>query len=168
MRSKLITSAIVLVVLAAGGAALAATSGSSSQAAATQTLKVFSVTVQQEFVDANLDGPAPGLGDQFVFSDDLFTQKGGEKIGVDGGVCTIVRLDDHGNTTTAECAVTGELHGGQIAVQGLITFVGEGGAGTFVLPVTGGTGIYKNVRGQVTVEELSETEANLTFELIGA
>ena len=166
MRSKLTSAVIALVVLGAGGAAFAASSGSSSQAAATQTLTVFSVTVQMQ--DINVGPEEFGLGDELVFSDDLFTQKGGEKIGIDGGVCTVVRQEDHGNTTTVQCAVTGSLHGGQIAVQGLVTLVGGQAPVTFVLPVTGGSGIYKNVRGQLTVEQLSETEANLTFELIGA
>jgi len=34
------------------------------------------------------------LGDRVVFSDDLFTSKGGKSLGIDGGVCTVVRITD--------------------------------------------------------------------------
>lgn len=167
MRRKLTIAVVATVALAAAavGLASAQSTSSSSKAAATQTIKLFALTVQQAEIDVGT--PGFGLGDQFVFSDDLSAQKGSEKIGFDAGVCTIVRLDDHGNTATNQCVATASLHEGQIAIQGLVTFAGEEGPGTFVLPITGGSGAYKNARGQVTVETLSETESNLTFEIIG-
>lgn len=163
MRLKLSIVAILVVVLAAGGGALASTNGTSAKAA-NQTFTLFATTVQS--ADIDLGEPGFSLGDQFVFADDLAEAEGGPTIGTDGGVCTVVRIDEHSGAVTVQCVVTGELHGGQITVQGLVTFA-EDAPGTFVLAVTGGTGAYKNVRGQVTVEEISETEAILTFELIG-
>jgi hypothetical protein len=64
--------------------------------------------------------------------------------------------------------VHGHLAQGQIASQGLITFTGDQTTGTFVLPITGGSGRFKNARGEVKVEEISETEANLTLFLLGS
>jgi hypothetical protein len=163
MRLKLSIVAILVVVLTAGGGALASTNGSSSKAA-NQTITLFSVEVQ--FADLDLGAPGFSLGDQFVFTEDLSETRGGPPVGTDGGFCTVVRIDEHSGATTVECVVTAELHGGQIAVQGLVTFA-EDAPGTFVLAITGGTGAYKNARGQVTVEEIGDTEAMLTFELIG-
>mgnify|MGYP003289431089 CR=1 FL=1 len=42
----------------------------------------------------------------------------------------------------------------------------KGRSVVYVLPVTGGTGIYQNARGQIHVEFLGLADARLTFHLI--
>ncbi len=165
MRIKLAVAAIAAAILAVGGVTLAsAHSNGSSDGHGGKVIKLFAVTVQTEHIDLGAQGFS--LGDEDVFSDDLFTKKGGTEVGVDGGVCTVVRVIDAKTPSgTAQCLVTASLPGGQITTQGLFTFTDQPPA-PFQLAITGGTGAYKNARGQVTVELLSETEANYTLEVL--
>lgn len=79
-------------------------------------------------------------GDQIIFADDLL--RGGDKIGTDGGVCTLVR-----ETGDAEysCDITYRLPRGAITGHALLR--------ASELPVvrfaiTGGTGAFDEVEGQ--------------------
>jgi hypothetical protein len=158
MRSKFAIAALVAVVLAAIGAGLA--SGSEGTG---RTFTVFSKTVQ--FAAIDLGDKGPSLGDQFVFSDDLFTEKGGAGAGFDGGVCTVVRRDETAKTDTVQCAVTFSLKGGQIATQALLTLTNGNFTGTQTGPVTGGSGEFRGASGEVSVTFFSNDEANITFDL---
>jgi len=158
MRSKFAIVALVAVVLAAIGAGLA--SGSEGTG---RTFTVFSKTVQ--FAAIDLGDKGPSLGDQFVFSDDLFTEKGGASAGFDGGVCTVVRHDEAAKTDTVQCEVTFSLEGGQIATQALLTLTGGNFTGTQTGPVTGGSGEFRGASGEVSVTFFSNDEANITFDL---
>jgi hypothetical protein len=161
MRIKLGMAAVVATVAAVVGVSLA--SAQSKGSSDGQVIKLFALTVQTTDIDLGASGPS--IGDKNVFSDDLSAQKGSAKIGVDGGECTVVRIDQQSNTATAQCVVTLSLADGQIAVQGLATFAEEQGPTTIVLAITGGTGSFRGASGEVTAELISETEANLTVEL---
>jgi hypothetical protein len=152
------------VVLAAGGVALASASTpqSSSGEQSAKEFKLFAKTVQSENVDLGKKGDS--IGDHFVFSDDVSREKGSAKLGTDGGVCTLVRLDGK-MSATVQCVVTLSLKAGEIAVQGLATFSDQS-LPTFVLPITGGTGAYKAARGEIKVKELNDTDAILTVSLV--
>jgi hypothetical protein len=165
MRVKLAVAAICAVGLAVGGVTLASAHPTgSSDDHGTQVFTVFTVTVQSESLDLGPQGFS--LGDQVVFADDVYDHKGGTKIGTDGVVCTVVRVTDAATGSgTAQCVATAQLADGQITVQGFNSFTGDELPAPFQLAITGGTGAYANARGQVTVEELSETEANITLEL---
>lgn len=163
MRSRLVVAAIVALLLGGTGVALAAarsTHRPRHSHSSSEVIRTFALTVQTADIDVGDTGPS--LGDEFVFSDDLSRHKGGKTIGIDGGVCTLVRIDQSAGTFTQQCVVSATLPGGQITVQGLATFSEADETPTFTLPVTGGSGRYKDAGGQVRVEELSETEANLT------
>jgi hypothetical protein len=161
MRFKLAIAAIA-ATMAFGGVALAsANAGGSGH---DDGLTLFDRTVQT--TDIDLGDKGFSLGDQLIFADDLFAKKDDPKIGSAGGVCTVVRVADAKKFSgTAQCVVTLWLRDGQITVQGLLEFPGEGLPEPFDLAVTGGTGAYRDAGGQVTVEELSDTEANLTLHL---
>jgi hypothetical protein len=104
------------------------------------------------------------LGDRVVFSDDLFTAKGGAQVGTDGGQCTVVRVTDAAaGSGVLQCLVTFSLPGGQITTQALNTLTNGGFAGAQTGAITGGTGKYRDAGGQFTVEFLSGGETNLTF-----
>jgi hypothetical protein len=109
----------------------------------------------------DLGEPGDSLGDQSVFSQDLF--RGGEKVGVSGVVCTLVRLEPR-VSATLQCVATARLPGGQITIQGLPTFTD--GPSTFRLAITGGTGSYREAHGVAIVEQVSETEERITFRII--
>ena len=156
------TATLTAVALAAAGAGMASATASSTDDEA-QTFTVFAKTVQFETIDVGASGPS--LGDQLVLSDDLFTERGGTKVGVDGGVCTIVRRDTSAGTDTLQCLVTFSFSGGQIATQALLTLENGQFTGSQTGPVTGGSGAYRGADGEVTVEFVSNEEANITFSL---
>lgn len=153
-----ILAALALAVMIIPGAS----TSSSVRSADDDRLLVIRVTErtgQEAFLD--LGEPGDSLGDQFVFSNDLF--RGGEKVGTDGGVGTIVRLQPM-VAATIQFVATARLPGGQITVQGLVRFTD--GPSTFRLAITGGTGRFRDASGVLIVEEVSETETHLTFRVI--
>ena len=129
-----------------------------------QTIKLFALTVQIKQIDMGDRGFS--LGDQIVFSDDLLTAKGGTRVGFDGGVCTVVRVDDAASGTgTLECPVTLALPSGQLFTVGLIRIANGALTGTQTVAVTGGTGHFRGAQGELAVQFLSLTEANFTISL---
>ena len=114
-------------------------------------------------VEIDLGEPGGSLGDQFVNSGDLF--RAGEKVGIDGVVCTLVRLEPM-VSATSQCVATAELPKGQITVQGLLTFTEETEGEPSFLAITGGTGTYREAQGEPKVDQISETEAQLTFKIV--
>jgi hypothetical protein len=160
MRNRFGIACIAAIVVAAGSVGLASARSSDG---GSRTFTVFSETVQFAAIDLGDSGTS--LGDQFVFSDDLLTEKGGDKVGFDGGVCTLVRRDEASRTDTVQCAVTFSFEGGQIATQALLTLHDGHFSGTEVGPVTGGSGEFRGASGEVAVEFFSDIEANITFDL---
>ena len=143
--------AIALLALAVS--AMTPALGSSGDDDEGETIRVNSITSEEEFVDVGAEGFS--LGDEIVFSTNL--RKGGEKVGRLGVVCTFTSLEHE----EAECVATAWFRGGQIAVQGLIAGEPE----RFVLPVTGGSGKYEGTKGEVHVRQVSDTTEILTFHL---
>lgn len=129
-----------------------------------RTIKLFAQTVQLKQLDLGDSGFS--LGDQIVLSDDLLTAKGGTKVGFDGGVCTVVRVDQAtSGTGTLQCPVTLSLNDGQLFTVGLIRITNGALTGTQTVAVTGGTGRFRGAQGEQAIEFLSLTEANLTITL---
>jgi hypothetical protein len=165
MRKKLrFGGAVALLLAVVASITVASASSSSTGSSATnkgevEVIRVIAVDVQDAFLD--LGEPGESLGDQSVFSQDLFRQ--GEKVGEGGVVCTLVRVEP-GVSATVQCVATAELPRGQITVQGLLTFTD--GPSTFRLAITGGTGRYRTAHGVAIVEEVSATEERITFRII--
>jgi hypothetical protein len=166
MRIKFTLAAILAVLFAVAGVTLASAHSDGSRDDHARVIELFTVTAQSTFIDADRSGEGPTLGDEFVFSDDLFDHKGGTKVGTDGVVCTIVRLEPPNSATeaTLQCQATISLSGGQITVQGLFTTPTAENEfpPPFDLAVTGGTGEFEGASGHITVEELNDTDANIT------
>jgi hypothetical protein len=152
-------AALLLAVLSLPAAAASPSAARSSDDDEVEVIRVTAVDVQDTFLD--LGDPGESLGDQSVFSQDLFRQ--GEKVGTGGVVCTLVRLEPM-VSATAQCLATAELPRGQITIQGLLTFTD--GPSTFRVAITGGTGRYRTAHGVASVEEISETEERITFRVI--
>ncbi len=135
-------------VAAAPGAAKAA--ARAARAADSDMIRVREVTVRGRNIDVGRDGESPG--DYFVFESRL-VQKG-EQVGRDFVRCML-------GVRTFTCEGTFLLAGrGKIAVAGTLF----SGGSDFRLPITGGTGVFKGARGQLTVEEGKATF--LAFELL--
>ena len=106
--------------------------------------------------DVDKSGAAPTVGDVFVFQSDLFDAATHAKVGTVEGHCTMI------TDTLSDCDASGILAGGQIRVAGAST-----DADVNVLAVTGGTGIYRNVSGQITIETIDDNTSKDTLELTG-
>jgi hypothetical protein len=162
MRRRLPLGVLAILVLAV--ASLPAASASSSQAGSSagdkkvEVIRVIEVTVQEAFIDVGEEGDS--VGDYFTFASDLVRH--GKKVGTDGGVGTIVRLEP--DAFTVHFAATAELPKGQITTQGLGTITD--GPLDFELAITGGTGRYRTAHGTLSVEDIGESETVLTFRVI--
>jgi hypothetical protein len=137
-------------------------------AMADTTLTLFEHdTVQYQ---ADLGGPGPGPGDQFIFAGDVFDRPGGVFLGTIGGSCTTLT----GNATAGQQACNGtfNLAGGQIVIQGVADTAALFVRGAEVPhSIVGGTGIYQNARGngtiQVPPDVPNQTDANIVLNLAG-
>jgi hypothetical protein len=94
----------------------------------------------------------------FIFHDLVFTPDGSTQVGHDGGSCVIFDVAK----SEENCMLTFSLPGGDITTQFLNS---PPPAKTFA--VTGGTGTYRNVRGQGELVESGQGTATLSFDLIG-
>jgi hypothetical protein len=162
MRTKLWTLVLAVAVLGfvLGGVAVSLRPASTSAAAtsvATTHLKFLVKFIGQDtFLD--LGAPGPSQGDEFILHDLVFTPDGRTQVGHDGGMCVIFDVA----IPEENCTVTYSLPGGDITTQFLNS---PPPAKTFA--VTGGTGSYRNVRGQGELVELGNETATLSFDLIG-
>ncbi len=166
MRNKFRLGAVVVFLLAVASITVASTSSSSGNSGdrgkrSVEVIRVTGIFVEESVSD--LGEPGDSLGDQLAFTQDLFRR--GEKVGIAGVVCTLMRLEPVGGTL--HCVGTAQLPKGQITIQGLATLTGdEEGEPTQHFAITGGTGRYKTAHGVLTVVDVSETESQLTFKII--
>jgi hypothetical protein len=86
------------------------------------------------------------LGEQFVFTDQLFDEAGRE-VGISGGACTVVSREPR----MAACAGGFRLPNGDLAVAALVDLADLAAGETYRLAVVGGTNAYRHARGQMTV-----------------
>jgi hypothetical protein len=142
---------------------LAATAGADT------TLTLYEHDTVQHVIDRGAPGPGPG--DQFIFAGDVFDGPGGMFLGRAAGICTTLTGDEKGGQTT--CDATFNLDGGQIAVKGTVdTAALFAGGNPNPLSIIGGTGMYRNARGdgtiQVPVDVPDQTDANFVLDVITA
>jgi hypothetical protein len=109
------------------------------------------VEVVDQFLDLGAGGPTPG--DQIIFATTV--SRDGGPAGETGGSCTVTTVDPSG-ALTGSYQATARLRDGVITTQALVTF-GPGLQAPFTLAITGGTGRYRGVSGEVEVRQLSET-----------
>ena len=167
MNSKLRVGVASGLTLAATGVVLTTTSASSSPSGkhdrgSAEVLRVVVKEVSEQYLD--LGAPDFSEGDQFIFTNDLYS--GDRKIGEDGGVCVVTRLTQEGAATLA-CNGVNTLPGGQVAVQGLVTYGPEEEfkADPYHVAITGGTGKYRKARGTVRIQETAGHEYPVVFRI---
>ena len=134
-------------------------------AVADTTLVLFEHDNEQHVVDVGEPGPGPG--DQFTFAGDLFDRPGGAFLGTVAGLCTTLTGNDKAGQQA--CGATFNLPGGQIAAQGLVDTAALFGRGEPAPHyITGGTGIYRDARGDATVQVPPgvPTDANVVLNVV--
>jgi hypothetical protein len=154
----------LLPIVAAAVAALTLTSLSPASAHRHEPKgHVFTLTTKTlEEARIDVGEPGPSLGDSNVITEDAY--RFGKKVGTSDITCTVVRLDPVKHFFAAECLNTTVLPAGQITTQGYVTS-DELEKVPFKQAITGGTGAYKGVRGELTVDEAGDGPAHLTFDL---
>ena len=135
---------VALVILVVGAlsiqAALAITEA--------RTFTVVAPDAEQKQIDLGRRGPS--LGDLFVFSGPL-QNRSGAQVGRIDGQCTTTSAPGPSAEQRQLCIVNTTFenrNGAEIDTQG----VGRVEAEDVVLAVTGGTGFYRNARGQATFD----------------
>jgi Allene oxide cyclase barrel like domain len=107
-----------------------------------QVVKLISrATAINNFVDIGPSGLSPG--DVYVFSDRLFLASAPDtQIGISDGRCVVIDP----SALRLDCSFTAKLQDGDILSAGTLMLV-EGS--TSVFGIVGGTGAYRNARGEV-------------------
>lgn len=120
---------------------------------------------------ATVDSPPKGAsqGDLFAYHGLVYNTKGGKKVGRFGGAC--VQLDAVGTSSDSSCSVDYVLPGGQLHTEvfGSNDFLFSGKP--FPFSVLGGTGEYRNARGEGTMRiptnVKDQTDGFVRIELAG-
>jgi hypothetical protein len=147
-------SKVLIFLTALLAATLSFTSFASARTDNVTVVHLTSRDVESHFVDVAPTGGPPSLGDSLVFSENLL--RDGRRVGFDGGVCTVVRAQHP--PIAFHCVLTGHLDGDDLTVQGLAF-----DQPTNVFAITGGTGRWRNVGGQVVSRDISQTESQITL-----
>jgi hypothetical protein len=124
------------------------------------------VAVLEEENEEDLGEEGPSVGDLYAFSGPLFDESEDTELGRFDGVCTTTGSPGPSAETRRLCNVTAtfaeERAGAELDAQG----VGRIEAEDVVFAVNGGTGEFRNVRGQATFEyEEREDRIVMTYEL---
>jgi hypothetical protein len=165
MRRIINVTTLALVLAGAGlTTASATTTKGSPDDSRTTTIHFIARTIDSARLDLGAQGLS--LGDQAVFTDNLFQD--GRRVGEGHGVCTITRITGTAPSRmlTSECLITGMLPRGQITIQGRLPSTEQGIQPPHALAVNGGTGAYRTARGEVRVRQISSIENDITVRLI--
>ena len=93
------------------------------------------------------------LGERIVFTDDMSLKSNpGTVVGEHSGFCTLVRQT--AGADTYQCEATFRLLDGEITVATLIVLPRPNGQ-TISVPISGGSGKYRNIRGQIKVTKIN-------------
>ena len=157
MRNRLTYTLTAVAVAALVAAAVAVAAGSSSAPQITQpaTLHVIEHPVTDTVV--NTGAPGDTTGDLLTFHNKLFNATNTKVVGRDQGSC--IRISPARGSW--ECMWTNFLPGGHITVEGPFFDSHDS-----IVTVTGGTGVYRNVRGQMLLHARPNGQFNFVFSLI--
>lgn len=143
-RITMFGGAAAAAVLVMTGATMSGAGGAS-----VRTLRFYEHDDQDVYLDLGDKGDSPG--DRYTYAGNLFDRKGGKTIGRVAGVCEA--LSTGAAHAESACTVNFVLAGGEIVGGGLFkTAELFGGGKTLTFPLTGGTGIYRNIHGWGTVQ----------------
>ena len=148
----LVAAVVACAALAAVGAAKAAAAGTSASGTPVHTIHLVAHNTQRKLVSQG------GYGDEEIFSGILDNAAGNSRVGIFAGTRTSV-----GSVPPIPLATMDlQLQGGQITVQGFF----DSSKSPIVHAVTGGTGIYRGVRGEFSFTEPSLGVLDITITLL--
>ena len=116
--------------------------------------------VEHATTDAVTNGTAgDDVGNILTFANEVFNAADTQKVGTDQGSCVRIVVGE-----SWECSWTTFLPKGQITVQGPFSDTGDS-----VLAITGGTGAYRNARGEMELKyhNPAGTKFDFIFHVIG-
>jgi allene oxide cyclase len=157
---KRVLALVVLAAAVAVAAGVALAGGGKPGHGQRRHGKVVHVIEHATTDDVTNEGDDPGdaAGDVLTFANDVFDAHNAAKVGTDQGYCVRVVAG-----SSWECVWTTFLPHGQITVEGPFFDAHDS-----VLAVTGGTGVYRNVRGSMELKSRAGgTEFDFIFRLIG-
>jgi hypothetical protein len=148
---------IRLVTLAVLALALVSTQAESRS----KRIHVTAEIVEQTFTG---DIANPAVGNQLISSVELLDNND-DKVGTGAGVCTVVSVPETSSTkdTVIQCLLSAVFDQGQITFGGAAQFPEVGAVGRF--SILGGTGKFRNARGEATLVVISPTLQEATFDL---
>lgn len=152
MRRLLPLAALVLV----GGLVLGPTLAG-AQSDGQETLVIVSTPLRMKLVDLGPAGESPG--DVFLAKEAFWDESQATRLGTSWFECTI----DFG--TVALCTAAARIDGrGWLTGTGAVDLTAE----RFTFPITGGTGDFQNVTGEVHEMDIDQERQRLEFHLFGA
>ena len=166
-RNVLVPAAAILVLATIGLMSIAAASPKATPDITTaQTFTVLAHATNFLPVDVGSKGFGPG--DYAV--ERWVLRRSGARVGRLNAQSTVNFNQAPANPTALYFLAFTFTGKGELTADGSIVFAptSEGGFRPipFNLPVTGGTGIYQNARGQIHVEFVTDADARFTFHLI--
>jgi hypothetical protein len=153
MRRSVLISTVAAAALAIGGAGVAVATTQSSAAPA-QHGADFTV-VEHAITDTTVDiGPkGDSLGDVLAFGNPVYDAGNHTQVGNDQGSCVRTKVG-----VAWECSWTTILPGGSLTVEGPFYDSADS-----VLAITGGTGIWAQARGQMTLHARDAAGSSYDF-----
>ena len=144
-----LTAAVLLTVMVVSG-------GAGTTGRGGKTIHVIEHATSDTVTDTG--DPGDSVGDVLTFANDVFDASDTTKVGSDQGYCIRVVAG-----TSWECNYTTFLARGQITVEGPFYDAADS-----VFAITGGTGKYRNARGQLQLKSRNGgTEFDFIFHVIG-
>ena len=148
-----VAAVVACAALATAGAATAAAAGgTSASGTSVHTIHLVGHETQRKLISQG------GFGDEEIFSGILDNAAGSSQVGIFAGTRTSVGSVPPITLATMDL----QLQGGQITVQGFF----DSSKSPIVHAVTGGTGIYRGVRGEFSFTEPSLGVLDITITLL--
>jgi hypothetical protein len=152
-RFRATAAGVALLAMASFSFAFGFAPAGAEVGGAPETITLVEVLVSQKVFDVGKEGPSPG--DSWVLHGSLLDEDS-SAVGSDESSCILT------NQSRGQCWITLRLSGGQIVGQGLVRTSGS----TQTWAVTGGTGAFTDVGGQIHLDQISFEEATLTIDLL--
>jgi allene oxide cyclase len=156
MRTRLTFTLALAVLTVIAVVAVASASGSSNPLITTPTaLHVIEHPVTDTVI--NTGAPGDTTGDLLTFHNKLYNAANTKVVGHDQGSC--IRISPAQGSW--ECMWTNFVPGGHITVEGPFFDTSDS-----IVTITGGTGGFRNARGQMLLHARPNGQFNFTFSLI--